>query len=353
MKLIYILNIKSIKTILLTGSAGFIGSNLVTHILQKHPNYKVINIDLLTYAGNLENLKSIEKEPNYTFIEGDIRDRALIEKIFKEYNIQGVMHLAAESHVDNSISNPNVFIETNINGTFTLIDVAYKYWMEKPFVYKAGFENSRFLHVSTDEVYGSLGETGLFTEKTPYAPNSPYSASKASSDMIVRSYHHTYGMNTIITYNGKNYEIVKENRSWVASAAVAVERGGFLAEINDLDEQNAIFDELGNASIIASNTVAPDGGNASYVWIGGNDITTEGNWFWDGNNDGTGNQFWMGTLSGSPVNSLYNNWGDEPDDFGSGQDGLGLALTDWPFGVAGQWNDVAQTNELYFIIEFD
>jgi hypothetical protein len=155
------------------------------------------------------------------------------------------------------------------------------------------------------------------------------------------------------TYNGKNYEIVKENRTWVASAAFASERGGFLAEINDLDEQNAIFNELGNASIIASNTVAPDGGNASYVWIGGNDLTTEGNWFWDGNNDGTGNQFWMGTFTGTPINSLYNNWGDEPDDFGSGQDGLGLALTDWPFGVAGQWNDVAQDNELYFLIEFD
>jgi hypothetical protein len=155
------------------------------------------------------------------------------------------------------------------------------------------------------------------------------------------------------TYNGKNYEIVKENRTWVASAAFASERGGFLAEINDLAEQNAIFNELGNASIIASNTVAPDGGNASYVWIGGNDITSEGNWFWDGNNDGTGIQFWMGTQSGTPINSLYNNWGDEPDDFGSGQDGLGLALTDWPFGVAGQWNDVAQNNELYFLIEFD
>ena len=155
------------------------------------------------------------------------------------------------------------------------------------------------------------------------------------------------------TYNGKNYEIVKENKTWVASAAFASERGGFLAEINDLAEQNAIFNELGSASIIASNTVAPDGGNASYVWIGGNDITTEGNWFWDGNNDGTGNQFWMGTQSGSPINSLYNNWGNEPDDFGSGQDGLGLALTDWPLGVAGQWNDVAQDNELYFLIEFD
>ncbi len=155
------------------------------------------------------------------------------------------------------------------------------------------------------------------------------------------------------SYDGKDYEIVKENKTWVASAAFASERGGFLAEINDLAEQNAVFNALGSASIIASNTVAPDGGDASYVWIGGNDITTEGNWFWDGNNDGTGNQFWMGTLSGTPINSLYNNWGDEPDDFGTGQDGLGLALTNWPFGVAGQWNDLAQNNELYFLIEFD
>jgi len=193
------------KSILVTGGAGFIGSNLVEYLVQKYPEYQIVNIDLLTYAGDLKNLKSIENAPNYTFINGDICDRNLIERIFQHHYIHGVIHLAAESHVDNSIAGPEVFIKTNINGTFTLLDVAYKYWMEKPFVYKNGFEGNRFLHVSTDEVYGSLGETGLFTEETPYAPNSPYSASKASSDMLVRSYFHTYGMNTVITNCSNNY----------------------------------------------------------------------------------------------------------------------------------------------------
>jgi len=159
----------------------------------------------LTYAGDIENLKAVKNAKNFTFVHGDICDRALIERIFQHYYILDVIHLAAESHVDNSISHPDVFIETNVKGTFTLIDVAYKYWMDKPFVSKTGYENSRFLHVSTDEVYGTLGETGLFTEETPYAPNSPYSASKASSDLIVRSYHHTYGMNTVITNCSNNY----------------------------------------------------------------------------------------------------------------------------------------------------
>jgi dTDP-glucose 4,6-dehydratase len=193
------------KNILITGGAGFIGSNLVEYLVGKYSNQHFVNLDLLTYAGNLENLKSIEKASNYTFIKGDICDRKLVESIFTNYKIEGVIHLAAESHVDNSITNPDVFIETNVKGTFTLLDVAYKFWMEKPFTYKKEFENSRFLHVSTDEVYGTLGKTGLFTENTPYAPNSPYSASKASSDMIVRSYFHTYGINTVITNCSNNY----------------------------------------------------------------------------------------------------------------------------------------------------
>tara|TARA_R110001583_G_scaffold49255_2_gene154190 strand:- start:3731 stop:4756 length:1026 start_codon:yes stop_codon:yes gene_type:complete len=193
------------KSILITGGAGFIGSNLIEYLVEKYPDYHIVNIDFLTYAGDLNNLKSVEKAPNYTFIKGDICDRGLIERIFQHHYIHGVIHLAAESHVDNSIHEPEVFIKTNVKGTFTLLDVAYKYWMEKPFVYKRGFEDSTFLHVSTDEVYGSLGETGLFTENTPYAPNSPYSASKASSDMIVRSYHHTYGMHTVITNCSNNY----------------------------------------------------------------------------------------------------------------------------------------------------
>lgn len=155
------------------------------------------------------------------------------------------------------------------------------------------------------------------------------------------------------SYNGTNYEIVRSNKTWSEAASFAVSRGGGLAEIDNSAEQNALFAELNNASIITSKTTASDGGNASYVWIGGNDMATEGNWIWDGNNDQTGAQFWMGTQSGTAVGGLYNNWGDEPDDFGSGQDGLALALTDWPLGVAGEWNDVELTNTLYFLIELD
>ncbi|MDF1880899.1 dTDP-glucose 4,6-dehydratase [Sulfurimonas sp. MAG313] len=193
------------KNILLTGTAGFIGSNFVPYFLEKYPEYKLINLDLLTYAGDLKNLKECENNSNYKFIKGDICNRELVEFIFSEYNIQGVVHFAAESHVDNSIKNPGVFIETNVNGSFTLLDVAQKYWMDKPFTYKKSYENCRFHHISTDEVYGTLNETDLFTEETPYAPNSPYSASKASSDMIVRSYQETYGMNTVITNCSNNY----------------------------------------------------------------------------------------------------------------------------------------------------
>lgn len=193
------------KSILVTGCAGFIGSNFVPFFLEKYPEYQIINLDLLTYAGDLENLKEVKGNDHYRFVKGDICDRELVERLFRTYDIKGVIHFAAESHVDNSIKDPGVFIETNINGTFTLIDVAYKYWMEKPFIHKAGYEECRFHHISTDEVYGTLGEEGLFTEETPYSPNSPYSASKAGSDMIVRSYHHTYGMNTVITNCSNNY----------------------------------------------------------------------------------------------------------------------------------------------------
>jgi len=191
--------------ILLTGTAGFIGSNFVPYFLEKYPEYNLINLDLLTYAGNLENLKESEDNPRYKFIKGDICNRELVEFIFNEYDINGVIHFAAESHVDNSIKNPGVFVETNVNGTFTLLDVARAYWMDKPFHYKEDYQGCRFHHISTDEVYGTLNETDLFTEETPYAPNSPYSASKASSDMIVRSYQETYGMNTVITNCSNNY----------------------------------------------------------------------------------------------------------------------------------------------------
>ena len=195
------------KSILLTGTAGFIGSNFVPYFLEKYPEYNLINLDLLTYAGNLENLQECESNPRYKFIKGDICNRQLVEFIFSEYDIQGVIHFAAESHVDNSIKNPGVFVQTNVNGTFTLLDVAYKYWMEKPFTCKSEYQGCRFHHISTDEVYGtlSLDPNDLFTESTPYAPNSPYSASKASSDMIVRSYQETYGMDTLITNCSNNY----------------------------------------------------------------------------------------------------------------------------------------------------
>lgn len=193
------------RTILVTGGAGFIGSNFIPYFLEAHPDTAIVNLDLLTYAGNLDNLKEVEQNDRYTFIKGNIGDRALVEKIFQEHAISDVIHFAAESHVDNSIKNPGIFVETNVHGTFTLLDVAFKAWMEKPFSLKERFLHSRFHHVSTDEVYGSLGETGFFTETTPYAPNSPYSASKAGSDMLVRSYYHTFGLNTVITNCSNNY----------------------------------------------------------------------------------------------------------------------------------------------------
>ena len=193
------------KYFLVTGGAGFIGSNFVTYFLESNPDVYLVNLDLLTYAGDLENLKGIENHPRYTFIKGDICDRVLVTYLFKKYNFQGIFHFAAESHVDNSIKNPDAFIKTNVMGTFTVLDVAKNHWMEGPNQIKEQFKNARFLHVSTDEVYGTLGATGLFTEDTPYAPNSPYSASKASSDFLIRSYFHTYGMNVVTTNCSNNY----------------------------------------------------------------------------------------------------------------------------------------------------
>ena len=193
------------RNILVTGGAGFIGSNYIEYHFEAFPEDHIINLDLLTYAGDLDNLQGIANHPNYTFIKGDICDSDLVSSIFKEYNITDVIHFAAESHVDNSIKNPDAFIKTNVFGTFTLINNAFKYWMDGPFSKKEEFEHSRFHHISTDEVYGTLGETGLFMESTPYAPNSPYSASKASSDFVVRSYFHTYGLNVVTTNCSNNY----------------------------------------------------------------------------------------------------------------------------------------------------
>ncbi len=193
------------KSILITGGAGFIGSNFIPYFLDKYPETDIVNIDKLTYAGNLENLREINDHKRYTFIEGDICNRILIESLFEKHDFSGVIHFAAESHVDNSIESPDEFIKTNVFGTFTVLDVAKNQWMQSPHQIKKEHKDSLFHHISTDEVYGTLGEEGLFTENTPYAPNSPYSASKASSDFIVRSYFQTYGMNVITTNCSNNY----------------------------------------------------------------------------------------------------------------------------------------------------
>jgi dTDP-glucose 4,6-dehydratase len=190
-------NLKS-KTILITGGAGFIGSHLVKLLVNKYPNYKIVNLDKLTYAGNLENLKEIENAPNYEFVKGDIVDTDFINKLFAEYQFDAVIHLAAESHVDRSIESPMDFIMTNIVGTANLLNAAKFHW-------KDNYDGKLFYHVSTDEVYGSLGETGMFLETTPYDPRSPYSSSKASSDHLVRAYYHTYGLPMVISNCSNNY----------------------------------------------------------------------------------------------------------------------------------------------------
>ena len=182
------------NTILITGGAGFIGSNFIPFFLDKNPDIKVVNLDILSYAGDLGNLKEVEKHPNYTFVKGDICDNLLVKGLFENHNISGVINFAAESHVDNSINSPSQFIKTNIEGTFNLLENARIFW---------NGENNRFHHISTDEVFGSLGENGFFTEKSSYQPNSPYSASKASSDF--RSYYHTYGMNVVTSNCSNNY----------------------------------------------------------------------------------------------------------------------------------------------------
>jgi dTDP-glucose 4,6-dehydratase len=185
------------KKILVTGGAGFIGSHLVTLLVKKYPEYKIVNLDKLTYAGNLENLKEIEQAPNYLFVKGDIVDGAFIKELFQEFQFDGVIHLAAESHVDRSITNPMSFIETNIVGTVNLLNAARDIWEDKT--------DKLFYHVSTDEVYGSLGDEGFFVESTAYDPRSPYSASKASSDHLVRAYHHTYGLPILVSNCSNNY----------------------------------------------------------------------------------------------------------------------------------------------------
>src|SRR5215218_3606387 len=186
------------KTIIITGGAGFIGSHVVRLFVTKYPDYKIINLDALTYAGNLENLKDIEDAPNYFFERVNILDTEALDGVFKKYSPDGVIHLAAESHVDRSILSPLDFVYTNVVGTVNLLNAAKKAWANN-------FEGKRFYHVSTDEVFGALGETGFFTEKTPYDPNSPYSASEAASDHFVRAYGETYHLPVVVTNCSNNY----------------------------------------------------------------------------------------------------------------------------------------------------
>jgi dTDP-glucose 4,6-dehydratase len=186
------------KKILITGGAGFIGSHVVRRFVTNYPDCHIFNLDALTYAGNLENIKDIENASNYTFVKGDILDVAFLENLFTEHKFDGVLHLAAESHVDRSIKDPLAFVKTNVIGTMNLLNAAVSNW-------KSNYDGKRFYHISTDEVYGSLGETGLFEETTPYDPNSPYSASKAASDHFVRAYGETYGLPYVITNCSNNY----------------------------------------------------------------------------------------------------------------------------------------------------
>lgn len=189
------------QNILITGGAGFIGSNFISFLLHEKPGIRVVNLDKLTYAGNLDNLAEVENLEHYHFVHGDICDKSLVKDTFDKFQINGVIHFAAESHVDNSINSPDNFIHTNILGTFVLLEATRRAWSPSETIWK----NNRFLHISTDEVFGSLGAEGFFSESTPYAPNSPYSASKASSDFLARSYHHTYGLNLVTSNCSNNY----------------------------------------------------------------------------------------------------------------------------------------------------
>jgi hypothetical protein len=255
----------------------------------------------------------------------------------------------------NSLSSTKSIITFSINSTSGTINASTKSITLKLPIGTAIDNLAPFITISSKATISpASGTTQNFSN--------PVSYFVTAEDESTNEYKVTINLNSCVstssiysfTYNGKKYEIAKETKTWAQAAACAAERGGYLLEINDSAEQGAIFDELiNNTSITNSNTISPDGGEASYVWLGGNDIKTEGSWIWDGNNDKDGDTFWVGDVSGSAVGGVYSNWGNEPDDFGSGQDALGLALTDWPRGKAGEWNDLTDNNELYFVIELD
>ena len=192
------------KNLLVTGGAGFIGSNFIFYLLNKYNNINIINLDKMTYAGSYDNMKLFKENPNFNFFKGDINDKKLVNDIFVNFKIDGVINFAAESHVDNSILKPGIFIESNIKGVFNLLNIAYENWMDSPFDTKTEFKHARFHQISTDEVYGSISN-GSFSEESAYSPSSPYSSSKASADLIVRSFNKTYGLNTVTTISSNNF----------------------------------------------------------------------------------------------------------------------------------------------------
>lgn len=202
------------KNLMITGGAGFIGSNYINYLLSKYSDLNIINLDTLNYAGVFENTLKFKNSKNYCFVKGDICDYDLVSNIFKEKKIDGLINFAAQTHVDNSIKNPDIFVKTNILGVHNLLKICYENWMNEPFISKSEFSNSRFHQISTDEVYGSINH-GSFSEESNYRPNSPYSASKASADMLVRSYHKTYGLNTTISISSNNFGENQHNEKFI------------------------------------------------------------------------------------------------------------------------------------------